>query len=151
MYSFTDEEIETIKSIICEHGSDCPYTDSDKVDELKYKLDLAKRPTAEELAEIEKRRKEFAESDLGKLTIAAFERSNALFLAQQKEWDKDAAFINVSQWGKEDFKIGSTLRIRLPIDYNINNKPKGIRKWLMKIFQGVQKICHFAPTSHTTL
>lgn len=79
---FTDDEIETIKDIINEHGSDCPGTDYDKVQELKYKLELDKRSTPEEVAEQEKRRKEFAESDLGKLTIARFERNNAAFLEQ---------------------------------------------------------------------
>lgn len=128
---FTDDEIETIKDIINEHGCDCPGTDFDKVQELKYKLGLDKRPTPEEIAEQERRRKEFAESDLGKLTIAAFERSTALFLEQQKEWHKDNVFINSEQW---DGKISSQLRIRLPTDYVVrNNKPtlfQRVRKYL---------------------
>lgn len=48
---FTDDEIETIKELICDWGSHCPSTDSDKVKELEYKLGLAVRPTAEELAD----------------------------------------------------------------------------------------------------
>jgi hypothetical protein len=49
---FTDDEIDTIKSIINEWGSDCPGTDYEKVKELEYKLGLSVRPTPEEIAEI---------------------------------------------------------------------------------------------------
>lgn len=121
---FTEEEIETIKDIINEHGFDCPGTDYNKVLELQYKLGLRIRPTPEEIVEQEKRRKEFAESDLGKLSAAMFERSNVLFLEQQKEWEKDQLFIDAGgiQW-PDNFKIGSTLRIRLPSDYVITNGP----------------------------
>lgn len=109
--TFTDDEIETIKSIISEHGSDCPGTDSDKVLELEYKLGLSVRPTAEEIAEQERKRKEWAESPYGKQMTEILNASN--YLISDIYTNVDVLF------GVKDFKIGSTLRIRLPNDYNL--------------------------------
>lgn len=115
---FTDDEIETIKSIINEYGSDCPYTDYDKVKELKYKLGLSKRPTPEEIAEKERKQKEFNESPQGKLIAEMVARQNDLITAQLLSPN---IFIDQHLWDNENFKIGSTLRIKLPKDYQIKD------------------------------
>ncbi len=106
---FTDDEIETIKSIILEHGCDCPGTDSDKVKELEYKLGLSIRPTPEELAAHEKRMQEWRESDSGKAFVQALSYHNHLL--EDISGTPDVLFGSM--------KIGSQLRIRLPNDYNI--------------------------------
>lgn len=106
---FTDDEIETIKDIIIDWGSDCPNADSDKVKELEYKLGLAVRPTAEEIAEQEKRRKEFAETPYGKQMAELFKMANNLM----PDVYKTPSILVGSE------KIGSTLRIILPTDYQV--------------------------------
>ncbi len=108
---FNDDEIETIKEIIREWGSDCPDTDYEKVKELEYKLGISVRPTAEEIAEQERRRKEWAESPFGKEMSKILNASNYLLNDIYK--DVDILF------GETNFKIGSTLRIRLPNAYTV--------------------------------
>lgn len=99
---FTDDEIETIKSIINEWGSDCPGTDVEKVKELEYKLGLSIRPTPEEIAERERKRKEWAESPTGKLLTELFELYKGPDIL----------------YGSKEL-VGSNLRINLPNDYNV--------------------------------
>lgn len=142
MYQFTDDEIETVKEIICEHGSDCPSTDWEKVQELKYRLGLEKRPTPEELAEIERRRKEFAESATGKIFAELMAQTNENIAAQLLEQEKQNIFFAGEQWDKENFKIGSTLRIKLPIDYNVKGKEQWLTMMAKKISRVARKIYH---------
>ena len=110
---FTDDEIETIKSLISEWGSDCPDTDSDKVQELRYKLGLSIRPTTEEIAAREKRYDEIRNSPYGKQMAEIMSASNQ-YLEKMAE---DILGPNVL-FDKTDFKIGSTLRIKMPTDYD---------------------------------
>lgn len=130
MIEFTNDEIDTIKELLCDWGLDCPGTDSDKVQELKYKLGLEKRPTPEELAEKERRYKEFADSPIGKQMTALMNQSNKIAL----NLINDKNFFSGSQldFPLADAKIGSSFRIRLPTEYNINilRKPSLFRRFL---------------------
>lgn len=130
MIEFTDEEVETIKEIICEWGSDYPCTDYEKVQELKYKLGLEKRPTAEELAEQERKRKEFADSPFGKQMAEIMSRSNAYLeeFVTQAICKDNILFFSGPQWKLEDFKIlgnaiGPNLKINLPEDFKVKELP----------------------------
>lgn len=114
---FTDDEIETIKSLICNHGSDCPGTDYQKVLELSYKLGLEQRPTPEELEAEEKRNKEFRESELGKRLAELFTITNVQSEKLYNRIIEDNIFCKNIQW-----PIGSELKIKLPNDYLIKNK-----------------------------
>jgi len=116
--TFTDDEIETIKSLICEWGSDCPNTDSDKVQELKYKLSLEKRPTPEEIAEQEERNLIFRESPFAKQMAEILNNQNSYMEKMAQDLTRDNAFFTGVQWGNKDL-VGSALKIRLPKDYNI--------------------------------
>lgn len=135
---FTDEEIETIKEIICEHGSDCPYTDSNKILALQIKLGL-KKNYSNWSPEDAARRMEFKNSPFAQQMSKLFADANSYADKVVADILNDKNFFCGEQWDKAS-KIGSELRIRLPIEYNLKNERKGIRKWLVKIFQGVQKI-----------
>lgn len=110
---FTDEEIETIKEVFCDWGSDCPSADWAKVQALGVKLGVweeEKPPTEEEL----KRRKDFQESPLGKQMIAMFSQSNKYTKQITEDVMKDNAFFSGEQWPA----IGTRLKIKLPDDWN---------------------------------
>lgn len=88
---FTDDEIEIIKEVFSDWGSDMPYADYDKVRAIGVKLGVweeEKPPTEEELA----RRKAFQESPL----------QEACSLFTGKQWS------NTEQ---------THLRINIPKDY----------------------------------
>lgn len=112
---FTDQEIETIKSLLLDHGSDCPDTDSDAVQALGEKLGVREPiqpPSAEEL----KRREEYAKSPAGKMMnelIATTINNMARNLAN----DIFTTPKLINQIGSDGVK--STLRIRLPNDYTV--------------------------------
>lgn len=108
--SFTDDEIETIKSLISDHGHDDPDTDYNKILELEYKLGLSVRPTDEEIIEQERRRKEFVESPYGKQMMEIFKISDSYLIRQLENFNS----VDVL-YGTKNL-IGSTLRIRLPND-----------------------------------
>jgi hypothetical protein len=111
---FTDEEIEIIKEIICDWGCDCPDTDYNKVLELEYKLGLRERPTPEQIAEQERKYKEFAESLNGKLMAEILKSNNHLLNNIDMNAKVDVLY------GSLDMSISSKLKIRLPNDYIIN-------------------------------
>ena len=107
-----DEELETLNELFNDWGSDCPDADYDKVQALAEKFGFWKPkqpPTEEEL----KRREEFANSPLGQLTRdivkRAYETIGKQLLEQKELFDK------------KDAEIGSTLRIKLPNDYQVKN------------------------------
>lgn len=112
-FELTDEEFETLEEIFDDHGSDCPYVDCGQFQALGEKFGILEPippPTEEEL----KRREEFRNSLLGKLTREMFVKANEsmvkMLIEQQRDW----------QWWNDDFsnaKIGTTLKIRLPNDY----------------------------------
>lgn len=109
---FTDEEIETIKDVLNDWGSDCPGTDSNKVRALQVKLGLREPelpPTEEEL----KRREEFAKSPYGLMMSNLFIQTNDYYTKLAKEYTE---FYSGEVWG-DDAKIGTQLRIRLPKDF----------------------------------
>lgn len=115
---FTDDEIETIKSVLQEWGSDCPDTDGEKVQELRYKLGLEKRPTPEQIAEWDRKRKEWAESESGILfsKIMASADNYLEQIAKNLQATPDILY--------DVTEIGASLRIRLPNDYNGNKNDK---------------------------
>lgn len=132
---FTDQEIETIKALIRDHGCDYSLeTDSAEYQALGEKLGVLAPepiPTAEELAEQAKRREEFAKSPMGLIMSEMLTRSNK-YMAGIIARDMEIFQSNVEngfQWpvrlinpdgSTEDVPIntvGSTLRIRLPNDY----------------------------------
>lgn len=106
----TDQDIETIKELLRDHGSDFPNADCAAVQALGEKLGVYEPelpPTAEEL----KRREEFVKSPMGiamKEMFAVWNRYMAelaiIELMDGKFWISDA-------------ENGSTLRIKLPNDY----------------------------------
>lgn len=107
----TDQDIETIKELLRDHGSDCPSADCAAVQALGEKLGVYEPelpPTAEEL----KRREERANSPFAKLMKDA---QRGLIESMGKQLLTKTLFdepqVNV--------KIGSTLRIRLPHDYQV--------------------------------
>lgn len=116
MMQFTDDEIETIKSLIEDHGFDYGLeADFRKVEKLGEKLGLwiaTPDPTPEKLAEQEIKRKEFVESEFGKIMIGVFKQANENIAKQMLEWDKDNLFTS------DQFTIGSSLKVRLPVDYD---------------------------------
>lgn len=132
---FTDQEIETIKALIRDHG--CDY--SLETDSVEYQalgerlgvLDPEPVSTPEELAEQAKRRAEFENSPMGIILRECWAVTNKRFaeaLAQDmKFWQSDAEngyqwpirLINPDGSTKEApiNTVRSTLRIRLPNDY----------------------------------
>lgn len=103
---FTDDEIETIKNIINEHGCDYPDTDSNKIQELRYKLGMDNRPTSEEITAYELRMKQWRESDSGKLFKEIMSSHNHLLDDIVKDLTKPVEIL-----------FGS-IRIKLPNDFN---------------------------------
>jgi hypothetical protein len=111
---FTDDEIETIKSIICDWGSGFLDTDSDKVKELEYKLGLSVRPTPEEIAERERRYEEIRNSSYAKMIAELMSHTNN-YLTKSIF----SHILKPSPFDETNFKIGTNLRIKLPNDYAI--------------------------------
>lgn len=115
-FELNDEEFETLKDIFSDHGSDCPFTNSEKLQALGEKLGILQPtppPTEEEL----KRREEFRNSPYGLMMSKLFKQSNASLAKMLIEQQRGNAFISSVQWGEGGAKIGTTLKIRLPNDY----------------------------------
>lgn len=116
-FELNDDEYETLKDIFNDWGSDCPYTDTNKRQALGEKLgilDPIPEPTEEEL----KRREEFRNSPYGLLMSKMMTSVNY----SMDEMLKNNVFMRGSQWDSNDTKIGTTLKIRLPNDYLVENK-----------------------------
>jgi len=116
--NFTDQDIETIKELLRDHGSDCPGADSDAVQALGEKLGVYQPelpPTAEELKRWEERAK-----DPMWIVLSQMMSSMNAHLAQSIADDitRDSPFLSALS-ANSDEKIGSTLRIRLPNDYTV--------------------------------
>lgn len=74
-----DEELETLKELFNDWGSDCPYADCIKVRALAEKLDFwepEQLPTEEEL----KLSEEFRNSPNGRLMTELFKQSNEMLI-----------------------------------------------------------------------
>lgn len=112
----SNEELETLKNIYQDWGSDCPGTDYDKYKNLGIKLGW-REPDFELTEEELKRREEFRNSSLGKLTSDLFKQANKKYIEMMKNWKQDAEFMKETQ---QSVKIGSSLKIRLPYDYYVN-------------------------------
>lgn len=109
---FTDDEIEIIKEVFSDWGSDCPSADYSKVHAIGVKLGVweeEKPPTEEEL----RKRKEFQESPLGKQIQELFSRSNDYMKKYADDVMRDNVFFSGEQW-----PVGTTLKIKLPDDWN---------------------------------
>lgn len=105
-FELTNDEFETLKDIFNDHGSDCPYTDSAKLQALGEKIGILEpipEPTEEEL----KRREEFA-----KRMRPILEASNYLLEGVIKDLIKPNIL-----YGEMKLPIGTTLRIKLPNGY----------------------------------
>lgn len=113
MMIFTDDEIETIKALILECGSDCPDVNWDKRQALGEKLgclDPIPEPTEEEL----QRRKEFRESPTGVMLTGMFSRCVNYAARDLIEQQADFNFARDVFWGTKEIKPGDVLRIKLP-------------------------------------
>ena len=118
----TSEELETLKELFNDWGSDQPYADYAKVRALAEKLGFWEPepdPTEEEL----KRREEFINSPIGKIMSELFKRNNEFIAKTLLDRKLDVKFTkgdadNNYQWND---KIGSSLRIRLPNDYVVKD------------------------------
>lgn len=109
---FTNDEIETLKEILSDWGSDCPSADYAKVQAIGVKLGVwekEKPPTEEEL----KRREEFVNSPLGRQIQETIKRSNDKMAEILLEQQKDYMFFAGEQW-----PVGTVLKIKLPDDWN---------------------------------
>lgn len=114
-FELSDEEFEILKDLFSDHGSDCPYTDSNKLQALGEKfgiLEPIQPPTEEEL----KRREEFRNSPFGLMMSKMLVSINMSIV---EDILKPNALIE--NFGKEGAKIGSTLKIKLPNDYTVGN------------------------------
>lgn len=112
MIIFTDEDIEIIKEVFSDWGSDMPCADYDKVRAVGVKLGVweeEKPPTEEEL----KRREEFAKSPVGLKISELLNQSNDYYTKLDVEY---VEFYSGEVW-KDDSKISTQLRIRLPNDF----------------------------------
>jgi len=112
---FTDEDIEIIKEVFSDWGSDMPYADYNKVRVIDVKFGVReeeKSPTEEEL----KRREEFAKSPYGLEMTKLFSQTNDYFNKLAEELVDQKEFFESPQWG-DNAKIGTQLRIRLPKDF----------------------------------
>ncbi len=110
---FTDDEIEIIKEVFSDWGSDMPYADYDKVRAIGVKLGVweeEKPPTEEELA----RRKAFQESPLGKQMIAMFKQTNEAMAKAFLEQQEACSLFTGEQWSNTE---QTHLRINIPKDY----------------------------------
>lgn len=111
---FTDDEIEILKEILSDWGSDMPCADYSKVHAIGVKLGVweeEKPPTEEEL----KRWEEFANSPYGLFMSKVFNQSNEYFDKIAQDVMRDNAFVFGEQWSD---KIDTTLKIKLPDDWN---------------------------------
>lgn len=110
---FTDEEIEIIKEVFSDWGSDCPWANYDKVRAIGVKLGIweeKKPPTEEELA----RRKAFQESPLGIQMQEMFKRTNEMMVKSFLEQQEAVNLFKGEQWTDNEAK---ELRIRFPKDF----------------------------------
>lgn len=110
---FTDEEIEVIKEVFSDWGSDCPGADYDKVKAVGVKLGVWEPewpPTEEELA----RRKAFQESPMGLIISEMFKQTNEAMAKAFLEQQEAATSYFGEQWNDGEAK---QLRIRLPKDF----------------------------------
>lgn len=98
MTDFTDEEIETIKALILDHGCDYPSTDWDKIQALGEKLgclDPVPVPTPEQL----ERDRLFSESPEGKMMAEMFSRCAVYAANDLLERKADFDFTRDVAWG----------------------------------------------------
>ena len=115
MATFTDDEIETIKELISDWGSDCPFANHERVRLLAEKLGVwepEEPPTEEELA----RREAFRNSPLGILSRKLFAQSIANAVKFNSQWLNDLKFVKSNDDGNYQWpvKIVSQLKIKLP-------------------------------------
>lgn len=113
-----EQEIEIIKELIADHGSDCPYLDSDRLRPLAEKLGVwepEKPLTEEEL----KRREEWANSPYGKIMSEMLTRVNKNIVDNLLN---NNMFYDDKLWNKKEYKIGTTLKIRMPNNYQVKVK-----------------------------
>lgn len=131
LIELSDDEIEILCDVFNGYGCNCLSGDTNKIQVLAERLGIWKPgtpPTEEEL----KRREEFAKSPYGKLILDLIQRSNEhmapmmLNMTLKVYDDNKNVFIDYGgkEWSNENVKIGSTLRIRLPNDYKVNDDNK---------------------------
>lgn len=111
--NFTNEEIELIKDLICDWGSDCPGADSKQVELLGQKLGVIEVRSEEEIEHERKRAEEFANSDAGKQIAAMMTLSNGYIDDLIKRQFDDKNLFN-----------GKVLKITVSNDYNLQWKNK---------------------------
>jgi hypothetical protein len=122
---FSEQEIETIKELLRDHGSDCPCADSSAIQALGEKLGVyepEKPPTEEEL----KRREELANSPAGKMMRELINATNQAYAASLAEQITANSFFDGEQWE------GGRFRIKLPNDFLVRDNPLHINKIAVK-------------------
>lgn len=115
-FELSDAEFDLLTEIFDEHGSDCPYIDSDAMQALAEKLGIwgpIPPPTEEEL----KRREEFANSPNGKLMRDLMLKTNESLAKHMLDCIPN--IYSGEQSADPNIKIGTTLRIRLPNDFTV--------------------------------
>lgn len=115
--TFTDDEIETIKALISDHGCDYGLSaDWSKIQALGEKLgclDPIPEPTAEQL----ERDRQFRESPNGIAMTEMLKRSNDAMAAMMLEQKSDFNFFRDVAWGTKKIKPGDVVRLNLPDDF----------------------------------
>ena len=110
------EEIEIVRELISDWGSDCPALCSDRLRPLAEKLGMWEPelpPTPEELA----RREEFRNSPMGEKISEMFRRNNEHFVKSLLEHKTDCSFTK----SDEDNNYQWPIRIRFPNDYVVSD------------------------------
>lgn len=115
MTDLSDEDVETIKEIISDWGSDCPVTDYKRVRLLAEKLGLWEpepEPTPEELAEREAFRNSPFAIEMRRLfaTANSYQERVAADLLKDSEFAGSSNASGVYQW---PVKIETQLKIKL--------------------------------------
>lgn len=116
---FADDEIETLKEILSDWGSDMPCAEYTKVHAIGVKLGVweeEKPPTEEEL----KRREEFRNSPFGKQMAAMFSQTNEYLKKVTEDIMEDNSFFSGEQcfFSGKQWPVGTTLKIKVPDDWN---------------------------------
>lgn len=102
---FTDDEIETIKEVLSDWGSDMPCADYNKVQAIGIKLGVweeEKPPIEEEI----KKQEEFRNSPLGLEISKRLNQSNEEFKKLNEQWNLDFELMRGIQWGTKLISSG---------------------------------------------
>jgi hypothetical protein len=115
----SDKEVDLVRRLISDWGTDCPELSMSEIQPLAEKLGVWEPevpPTPEEI----KRREEFMKSPAGLAIAELFDRSNRQFAEDEAEKLMTKNYLSGVQWGE----IGSDVKVRLPLGWLVTNGSK---------------------------